>query len=206
MNATTKIEKVLGNLGETPYDPFREEKDEDTTRKSSKDKQLLVLIETLIHFFRDSNGRSGVSASSSRSTSRCQLCQVDDHIAVACPKHNDMWPKCGCGGGHRVENCGIKYSFCNGLRHSKDRCWKKKDTKPSNSIANYLEVSINDEKATLIELNKICGVIQHLSYGNRIPKRRFSMQANEAEGIIEQAKRAKAGNKTKEVVLDSGAR
>jgi hypothetical protein len=24
----TEIEKVLGDLGETPYDPFREEKDE----------------------------------------------------------------------------------------------------------------------------------------------------------------------------------
>ncbi len=27
----TEIEKVLGDLGETPYDPFREEKDEDVT-------------------------------------------------------------------------------------------------------------------------------------------------------------------------------
>jgi len=32
---TTEIEKVLKDLGETPYDPFREEKDEDATRKSS---------------------------------------------------------------------------------------------------------------------------------------------------------------------------
>jgi hypothetical protein len=29
--ATTKIEKMLRNLGETPYDPLREEKDEDVT-------------------------------------------------------------------------------------------------------------------------------------------------------------------------------
>jgi hypothetical protein len=28
----TNIEKVLGDLGETPYDPFREEKDEDVIR------------------------------------------------------------------------------------------------------------------------------------------------------------------------------
>ncbi len=27
--ATTEMERVLGNLGETPYDPLREEKDED---------------------------------------------------------------------------------------------------------------------------------------------------------------------------------
>jgi hypothetical protein len=34
----TKIKKVLGDLGETPYDPLREEKDEDVTGESSTDK------------------------------------------------------------------------------------------------------------------------------------------------------------------------
>jgi hypothetical protein len=29
--AATEIERVLGDLGETPYDPLREEKDEDVT-------------------------------------------------------------------------------------------------------------------------------------------------------------------------------
>jgi hypothetical protein len=46
-----EIERVLGDLGEIPYDPFMEEKDEDTTRESSTNKHLLVLNETLIHFF-----------------------------------------------------------------------------------------------------------------------------------------------------------
>jgi len=97
----------------------------------------------------------------SGSTSRCQLCQANDHITMAYPKHNDMWFKCGkCGGGHRAEKCGIRCSFCNGLGHSEDHCWKKKDIKPSNSIANYLEVLVNDEEATLTELNRICGVNQ----------------------------------------------
>jgi len=36
--ATTKIERVLRDLGETPYDPFREEKDENVTRESSINK------------------------------------------------------------------------------------------------------------------------------------------------------------------------
>ncbi len=38
--ATTKIEieRVLGDLRETPYDSLREEKDEDTTKKSSTNK------------------------------------------------------------------------------------------------------------------------------------------------------------------------
>ncbi len=176
MIVTTEIEKVLRNLWETPYDPLREEKDENITGKSSIDKQLLLLNEILIQFFREFGNRNEVSASSSRSTSRCQLCQANDYTIVAYPKHNYMWPKCGkCGGGHRAENCGIRCSFCNGLGHSKDRYWKKKDTKPSNSIANYLEVLVNDEKSTLTKLNMICGVNHHLSSGNRIPKRRLPM-------------------------------
>jgi hypothetical protein len=87
---TTKIEKVLKDLGETPYDPFEEEKDEDATKKSSIYMQLSMLNETLIHFFREFNSRNGASANSSRNTSRCELCQADDHTIMACPKHNDM--------------------------------------------------------------------------------------------------------------------
>jgi hypothetical protein len=32
---------VLGDLGETPYDPLKEEKDEDVTRESSTNKYIL---------------------------------------------------------------------------------------------------------------------------------------------------------------------
>ncbi len=41
-----KIERVLGNLGEIPYDPLMEKKDEDVTGESSTNKQLSVLNET----------------------------------------------------------------------------------------------------------------------------------------------------------------
>jgi len=146
----TKIKKVLGDLGETPYDPFREEKDEDAIGDSFTNKQLLVLNETLIHFFRGFGNRNGASASSYGNTSRCQLCQDDDYFTVACPKHNDMWPKCDkCGGRHKAENCGISYSFCNGLVHSEDRYWKNRDMKLYNSTTNYLEVLVNDEETKL---------------------------------------------------------
>ncbi len=119
MIATIKIERVLGDLGETPYDPLREEKDEDVTGESSTDKQLSMLNETLIHLFRESSTRNRTSARSSGGASRCQLCQAKDHIVVACLKQNDMRPKCSkCGGGHRAENCGIRCSLCNGMGHS----------------------------------------------------------------------------------------
>jgi hypothetical protein len=65
---------------------------------------------------------------------------------------------------------------------------------------------VNDEKTTLIELNRICGVNNHLSSTNRIPKRRLSMQANEAEGIVEQVKGIEGGNRTGEVMPNFGAR
>jgi hypothetical protein len=126
---------------------------------------------------------------------------------MLCPKHNDMRPKCSkCGGGHRAENCGIRCSFCNGIRHLEDHCWRKKDTKPSNSTTNYLEVLVNDEEATLNELNKICSANHHLTYGNMIPKRRFLVQANEVKGVAEQAKGSNVGDKIRETVLDFGAR
>jgi len=48
--AVIEIDNVLRDLGETPYDPLKEEKDEDATGKSFTNKQLLMLNETLIHF------------------------------------------------------------------------------------------------------------------------------------------------------------
>jgi hypothetical protein len=64
--ATTKIDRMLGDLGETPYDSFKEEKDEDATGES-----LSLLNETLIHFCKECGNRNGVNVSSSRNTSRC---------------------------------------------------------------------------------------------------------------------------------------
>ncbi len=114
-----EIGRVLRDLGETPYDPLREEKDEDVIGESSMKKKLPMLNEILIHVFRESGNNNVASASSFGSASRCQLCQAKDHTAVAYPKHNDMQPKCNkCGGGHRVENCGMRCSFCNGMGHS----------------------------------------------------------------------------------------
>jgi hypothetical protein len=49
--AIIDIDNVLRDLGETPYDPLKEEKDEDAIGESFIDKQLSMLNETLIHFF-----------------------------------------------------------------------------------------------------------------------------------------------------------
>jgi hypothetical protein len=63
-----------------------------------------VFNETLIHFSKEFGNRIGASASSYGSTSGCQLCQVDDHIAMACRKHNDISPNAA----NVVEDIGLR--------------------------------------------------------------------------------------------------
>ncbi len=77
---------------------------------------------------------------------------------------------------HRTENCGIKCTFCAGLGHSEDRCWKKpKDGKPHSGIANFVEVLLDDEKATLRQFNKLCGSEKVFSY-TRVPQRQIPVE------------------------------
>jgi len=72
----------------------------------------------------------------------------------------------------RTENCGIKCTFYTGLGHSEDRCWKKpKDGKSHSGVANFLEVLLNDEAATLQQLNKLCGS-ENLFSHTRVLRRR----------------------------------
>jgi hypothetical protein len=77
---------------------------------------------------------------------------------------------------HRTENCGIKCSLCSGLGHSEDRCWKKpKDGKSHSGATNFLEVLLNDEEATMQQLNKLCGNENIFSY-TRVPRRRMHVE------------------------------
>jgi predicted aspartyl protease len=70
----------------------------------------------------------------------------------------------------------MKCSFCAGLGHSEDRCWKEpKDGKVHPGSANFLEVLLNDEEATLHQLNKLCGNENLFSY-TRVPRRRMLVE------------------------------
>jgi hypothetical protein len=44
-----------------------------------------------------------------------------------------------------------------------------------------LEVLVDDEEATLVELNRVCGKDQHIFFGVRIPKRKLPITANPVE-------------------------
>jgi len=124
VDAAIELERVLGELGETPYEPLKEEQEEGVV-ETMMEKQVNALNNTLIYFLKGNVPRPVTSASSSMSA-RCQICKGGDHIATACPRLNEPRPKCAkCGMPHRTENCGMKCSFCSGFGHSEDRCWKK---------------------------------------------------------------------------------
>ncbi len=96
----------------------------------------------------------------------CQICKGRDHLATTYPRLNEPWPKCvKCGMFHRIENCGIKCSSCSRLGHSENKCWKKlKDGKSHSRVTNFLEILLNDEEATMQQLNKLCGNENVFSY------------------------------------------
>ncbi len=149
VGAATELERVLGELGETPFEPLKEEQEEGV-EETMMEKQVIALNNTLVNFFKR-NVPNSIASSSSTMSNGCQLCKGGYHIAIACPRLNEARPKCAkCNMSHRIENCGIKCSFCAGLGHSEDQCWKKpKDGKVHSGATNFIEVLLNDEQATL---------------------------------------------------------
>jgi len=175
MSTATELERILGELGETPFEPLKEEQEEGVV-ETMMEKQVTSLNNTFINFLKG-NVPNPVASSSSTMFGGCQICKGGDHIVTACLRLNEPRPKCAkCGMSHRTENCGIKCSFCSGLGHSKDRCWKKpKDGKSPFGVANFLEVLLNDKEATLQQLNKLCGNENIFSY-TRVPRRRMPVE------------------------------
>jgi hypothetical protein len=155
VGAATELERVLGELGETPFEPLKEEQEEEVA-ETIMEKQVAVLNNTFVSFFKR-NVPSPIASSSSTMFGGCQICKEGDHIATTCLRLIEPRPKCAkCGMSHRTENCGIKCSFYSSLGHSKDRCWKKpKDGKSHFGAANFLEVLLNDEGATATVKDKI---------------------------------------------------
>jgi hypothetical protein len=57
VGATTEVERVLGELGETPYEPLKEEQEEESSQ-TIMEKQVTTLNNTLINFFKGAVPRS----------------------------------------------------------------------------------------------------------------------------------------------------
>jgi hypothetical protein len=175
LGAATEVERVLGELGETPFEPLKEEQEEGI-EETIMEKHVTALNDTLVNFFKGTV-RNPKASSPSIVIGGCQICKGGDHLATTCPRLNEARPKCAkCGMPHRTENCGIKCTFCTGLGHSEDRCWKKpKDGKSHYGAANFLEVLLNDEAATLQQLNKLCGS-ENLFSHTKVPRRRVHVE------------------------------
>jgi hypothetical protein len=179
VGAASELERVLGELGETPLKPLKEELEEGAA-EASMGHRVAVLNDTLINFFKG-GVPNYVPLSSSTLHRECQICKGKDHIATTCPRFYEPQPKCAkCGMPHRTDNCGVKCSLCSGLGHSEDRCWKKpKDERSNSGAANFLEVLLDDEAATAEQLNRFCENENVFSY-TRLPKRREPVELTPA--------------------------
>jgi predicted aspartyl protease len=175
VGSATELERVLGELGETPFEPLKEEQEEGGA-KTMMEKHVNAFNDTLINFMKG-NVSKPVASSSSSVSAVCQVCRGGDHTAITCPRLNEPQPKCAkCGMPHRTENCGVKCTFCARLGHSEDRCWKKpRDGKAHPGSANFLEVMLDAEEATLQQLNELCGSENMFSY-TRVPRRRVPVE------------------------------
>ncbi len=67
VGAATELERVLGELGETPYEPLKEEQEEGV-EETMMEKQVNALNNTLINFLKGNVQGSVTSSSSSMST------------------------------------------------------------------------------------------------------------------------------------------
>jgi len=105
-----KLEKVLGEFGETPYEPLKEEQKEGALETMMK-KQVIALNNTLINFFKR-NVHNPEASFSSIMFGVCQICKGGDHLATTCSRLNEPRPKCTkCAMFHKTENYGIKCFF-----------------------------------------------------------------------------------------------
>ncbi len=95
LTTTIEVEKVLSEIGETPYEPLKDEKNEELIKgETSIDWHIHALNETLIIFFKGLGGNELVTHEIPRSSSVCQLCNMVGHSAYMCSKLYDR-PKCG---------------------------------------------------------------------------------------------------------------
>jgi hypothetical protein len=148
VGAVAEVERVLGELGETPYEPLREEQEEETS-KSNMEKQVNVLNNALINFFRE-NVLNPASSSYSIMLEGCQICRRRDHVATTCPRLNEArlrYAKCNML--HRVGNSGNEHAFCVELGHYENKSWKRpSDARSHFGATNFIKVLLHDGEAT----------------------------------------------------------
>jgi hypothetical protein len=81
---------VLGELGETPYDPLKKEQEEGAS-KTMMEKQVTALNNALINFFKG-NVHNPEASSSFAMFGGCQICKGRDHLATTYLRLNEPRP------------------------------------------------------------------------------------------------------------------
>ncbi len=89
----------MGELGETPFEPFKEEQEEGMTIDISLDKQITTINESFIKFFKGTSSKVGIFFLGANSSSVCPMCKSSDHIDKCCLPH-------------KTENCSVKCGHC----------------------------------------------------------------------------------------------
>ncbi|CAK9236260.1 unnamed protein product [Sphagnum troendelagicum] len=90
IGATMEVERVLGELGETPFEPLKEEQEEGVT-EMTMEHQVANLNNTLINFFKGGVPNSIPPFSFSQSK-ECQICKGRDHVTTSCPRQIEPRP------------------------------------------------------------------------------------------------------------------
>jgi hypothetical protein len=120
VGAANKVERVLGEMGETPFEPLQEEQEGGMTGMSMKN-----LTAALINFLEGSMPNP-MSSFPPALLIECQVYEGRDHIARTCPRLISPWPKCArCGGPHKIESCGVRYPFDSDLGRAEGRYQRK---------------------------------------------------------------------------------
>jgi len=110
VGAITKLERVLGELGKTPYELLKEEQEKGVS-ETMMEKHVTTLNNTLINFFKG-NVPNLDAPSSSTMFGGYQIYKGGNHLATTYPKLNEPRSKCAkCGVFHRTKNCGINCFF-----------------------------------------------------------------------------------------------
>jgi hypothetical protein len=95
---TKNVEKVLGELGETPFELFKEEQKEGMHDDTLLEKQVFALNESFINFFKGTSFVDGTIPLGVNSSTMCQICKASDQITIICLHIRDLKPKCArCG-------------------------------------------------------------------------------------------------------------
>jgi predicted component of viral defense system (DUF524 family) len=87
VSAVTKLERVLGELRETPYELLKKEQEEGAS-EIMMEKQVTALNNTFINFFKGTIHNPKTSSSSTM-FGGCQIYKGGDHLATTYPKLNE---------------------------------------------------------------------------------------------------------------------